>query len=43
MGDPNGDDPRYIASNATKDGRFVLDLKAFEPVLKQRVKGVYRP
>jgi hypothetical protein len=46
MGDPNGDAPDWVITNGPNSdryGRFVLDLKAFEPVLRQRVPGAYRP
>jgi len=43
MGDPNSDDPQYVRSGDTEDQRFVLDLGALEPVLRQRVPSAYRP
>lgn len=42
LGDPMGDDPQWIGSNDTADGRYVLDLKALEPVLKERVPSAYK-
>lgn len=42
MGDPNSDDPQYVRSADTEDQRFVLDLGALEPVLRQRVPDAFR-
>ena len=36
-------DPKWSRSNDTKDDRFVLDLKALKPVLKDRVPEAYLP
>ena len=43
LGDPSGDDPKWVASPGTPDGIYVLDLVAHEPLLKALVPSAYRP
>lgn len=42
LGDPTGDDPQWVGSKTAPDGRFVLDLKKLEPVLRERVPSAYK-
>lgn len=42
LGDPASDDPQWVRTYGTRDGRFVLDLQALEPVLRERVPDAYR-
>ena len=41
MGDPHGPDPKWVLG---RDGqKFVLDLNALEPLLRDRMPAAYRP
>ena len=44
-GDPTSDDPQWVTVNGGQRGarsRFLLDLNAMEPQLRQRIPGAYR-